>query len=646
MNKLSTSEELKQTLSGQTDYFILEELLEDAEDKIEILTKYQVIVEIKQASHSDRQKVIKKWAKKLHKHERTIKRLVQKVNEEGLSALVRKKRNDAGQLTGSIQWKRNGEEQWRSREEGVTYWTEFIINTYKKANKASRRISPHQVYIQVKSHAELDLDLKEGEYPSHVFVYKVLEPLIPDKQPRIRRPNQGPGIVIKCYSKYSKNEKTLEEIVVTRSNQLWQIDHTKLDDLLIDANGDSVGTLWITAIIDSYSGCIMGYHTGFDAAGSHEVGLALRHAILPKHYSQEYHLQKEWEVCGIPEYIVTDNAKEFHSNHLKRIAVQLGIKLRYRAYTEQGGLVERVFLNLKTEVAALLPGYKGGSLKERPHDSDKYACLSFEEYEKLLVRYFVDHHNCHPYPRRKDQTRLMVWHNGLAESTQVPEERALDICLLKQTGKRKVQAYGTINCFATIYGAGWVKDEEGLMRYNEEQNFLLPYHGCSVVLRYNPDNIVYVLVYTPESEGQPSQYLGTIRARDLEEERLSLKEWESRKKKIRNQAKQLDLSPILKERKDLMAFSEQKLTEQRRKQKKSKKQRRRMEQERITQKTRPSNLVTFPLENKPSSSTQAIQSQDNQVCLEQVKSTPETIVEESSPLMIISDWDDFVDSNW
>lgn len=154
-------------------------------------------------------------------------------------------------------------------------------------------MSPHQVFIQLKSHAELNLGLKEGEYPSHVFVYKVLEPFIPDKKPSIRRPNQGPGVVIKCYNKYDEKEKILEEIVVTRSNQVWQIDHTRLDDLLMDANGEPIGTVWITSIVDSYSGCVMGYHIGFDGAGSHEVALALRHAILPKKYGQEYNLRQE-----------------------------------------------------------------------------------------------------------------------------------------------------------------------------------------------------------------------------------------------------------------------------------------------------------------------------------------------------------------
>jgi putative transposase len=101
----------------------------------------------------------------------------------------------------------------------------------------------------------------------------------------------------------------------------------------------------------------MGYHLSFVNPGSHEVALALRYAIWQKHYGPEYELREKWEACGLPEYIVTDRAKEFKSAHLGRVAVDLGIKLRLRLYTEQGGVVERLFLGMKNEFTSKLPGF-------------------------------------------------------------------------------------------------------------------------------------------------------------------------------------------------------------------------------------------------------------------------------------------------
>ncbi len=70
-----------------------------------------------------------------------------------------------------------------------------------------------------------------------------------------------------------------------------------------------IGRPYITLVMDSYSGCVTGFYLGFEPAGSHEVGLALRHVILPKHYGTEYNLDKNWEIFGIFEYMLTDRAK-------------------------------------------------------------------------------------------------------------------------------------------------------------------------------------------------------------------------------------------------------------------------------------------------------------------------------------------------
>ena len=77
MGKPPTWEKLEPELSCQKDYFILEQLIEDAEEKFEILMKYQALLEIRQANHQERLTVIRKWAEILDKHERTLSRLLQ-----------------------------------------------------------------------------------------------------------------------------------------------------------------------------------------------------------------------------------------------------------------------------------------------------------------------------------------------------------------------------------------------------------------------------------------------------------------------------------------------------------------------------------------------------------------------------------------
>ncbi|MDZ8071058.1 MAG: transposase family protein [Nostoc sp. DedQUE08] len=189
--------------------------------------------------------------------------------------------------------------------------------------------------------------------------------------------------------------QTTEGILeVTHSNQVWQIDHAMLDTLLTDEDDKQVvGRPYITLVMDSYSDCVTGFNLGFEPAGSHEVALALRHAILPKHYGIEYELQQTWEICGIPEYIVTDRGNEFKSERLKELSLELGFILRLRAFPQAGGLIESIFGKINKEILSLYGGYTGLITEERPPIKERTACLTLDQLERILVRYFVDHYN-------------------------------------------------------------------------------------------------------------------------------------------------------------------------------------------------------------------------------------------------------------
>ncbi len=615
----------------QPSHKILIELIEDLDQRRAVMQKVQAIEDIMQASGALKQEKIQLWSDRLGKHPRTITRWLEKSEKEGLASIARATRSDAGQIKGCKRWKHS-----------VKYWTEFILKTYSDGVKAKLGITRNLVNNQVKGHAELDLGLKEGEYPSHMFVYKIIDPVIEKKNRKIRNPGQGPKIIVKVTIGKKDGKWVEEDIEVIRSNQVWQIDHTRLDNLLTDESDGLAGSVWITAVIDSWSGCVMGYHLSFGSAGSHEVALALRHAILQKQCGPEYQLQKEWEVCGLPDYIVTDRAKEFKSAHLKHIASDLNIKLRLRLYTEQGGIVERLFLALKTEFAALMLGFKGGSLKERPEQPEKYACVVYEDYARRLVRYLVDHHNQHLYPKVANQTRLMRWWAGLPDlKPRMPaSEQALDLCLMKAGQKRNVQERGCIEFLGLIYTASLSRDADGHWQYDKEANFLKPYEGHKVAIRYNPTNIVYILVYKPEENGQPSEFLGTLRARDLEEERLSFKEWEDRKKRMRDEGKEIDQSSILAEQRDAYKSSIKEF--------KTLKQRRRAENNRITRNSLHSDkVVELHLPQKT-----ALPARSNSENVDSLPKTPVLEALESSkilvkpPLYVVSDWNKFVEDGW
>jgi putative transposase len=99
--------------------------------------------------------------------------------------------------------------------------------------------------------------------------------------------------------------------------------------------------------------------------------------------------------------------------------------------------------------------------------------MIYEEYDRKLVRHFVDRVNQHLYPRIKNQTCLQRWWNGIpgGQTRQIDDERKLDICLIKKVVKT-VKKYCCITFENLIYSAGFVRDEHGFQRYDKNIDFL------------------------------------------------------------------------------------------------------------------------------------------------------------------------------
>jgi putative transposase len=375
----------------------------------------------------------------------------------------------------------------------------------------------------------------------------------------------------------SVKTRTGEDISVEYSNHLWQCDHTLVDVLLVDKDGDVIGRPWLTTVIDTYSRCIMGIRLGFDAPSSDVVALALRHAILPKQYSNEYKLHGDWGTYGKPEYFYTDGGKDFRSNHLKRIGVELGFTCILRDRPSEGGVVERPFGTFNTELFSTLPGYVGSNVQKRPEDAQKDARLTLRDLEQLLVRYIVDNYNQRIDARMGDQTRFQRWEAALrATAPDLMSDRELDICLMKQTNR-------------SIYRDGYIRFEN--LMYRGE--YLAGYAGERVVLRYDPRDITTILVYRREHDREV--FLAKAHAQDLETEQLSIEEIKTSNKKLREKGKTISNRTILEEVRDRDIFVAQK---------KSKKERQKAEQADLYSVTKQSQPIELEAEDvEPVSAT-------------------------------------------
>jgi putative transposase len=248
-------------------------------------------------------------------------------------------------------------------------------------------------------------------------------------------------------------------------NALWQADHTLLDILVLDANGEAVRP-WLTFVMDDYSRAIAGYTLFLGAPTVLQTALALRHAMWRKP-------QAAWPVCGIPDVLYVDHGSDFTSTHLEQVAADLHFQLVYSSVGRpQGrGKVERLFGTLNTECLPELPGYLSQGKPVTP------PRLSLSELDAAIGEYVqgIYHHRSH---RETGLAPLQAW-CGQGWLPRMPDSlEDLDLLLVMVAESRVVRRDGV--------------HFQGLC-YLEP--LLAAYVGESVTIRYDPRDIAEIRVF-------------------------------------------------------------------------------------------------------------------------------------------------------
>jgi putative transposase len=150
----------------------------------------------------------------------------------------------------------------------------------------------------------------------------------------------------------SKNRISIGDLYghIERPNQLWEIDASPADLLLLEDDGRTAGRYTLYVLIDIYTRRIMVLVTKTAATAG---------ALLL--------LKKGIEAWGKPEMVRTDQGSDFISQEAKRFFALLGIiHDDCTAYSpEQKGGVERHVKTVQHGIINQLPGYIGHSVADR-----------------------------------------------------------------------------------------------------------------------------------------------------------------------------------------------------------------------------------------------------------------------------------------
>lgn len=213
---------------------------------------------------------------------------------------------------------------------------------------------------------------------------------------RKRKNNQTYYISRNGLTNYQRNNRPLLGDGVqeyAKAPGMGMLDSTVCDIYLINEFGGIIGRPILTACIDAYSSLCCGYSLSWEG-GVYSLRQLMLNVITDKQeLCREHGInigQQEWDSSYCPGVLVTDQGTEYKSANFEQIA-ELGVKVVnlpvYRP--ELKGSVEKFFSIIQDLFRPYLKG-KGviePDFQERgAHDYRKDACLTLEQFEKVLIR--------------------------------------------------------------------------------------------------------------------------------------------------------------------------------------------------------------------------------------------------------------------
>lgn len=183
---------------------------------------------------------------------------------------------------------------------------------------------------------------------------------------------------------------------VDRPFQVVQIDHTHLDCIVLDDEGEPLHRPWITLIIDVFTRMVVGIALSLERPNAAMAGICTCQVMLPKGPVLEaVGVEADWPSSGKPEKVQMDNAKEFDSRTFKRALEAYGIQYEFRpvATPRYGAHIERLMRTTSEEIQTL-PGTTFSNVRAKKENKPaREAIFTFDELETYVYDWFTNTYN-------------------------------------------------------------------------------------------------------------------------------------------------------------------------------------------------------------------------------------------------------------
>lgn len=237
----------------------------------------------------------------------------------------------------------------------------------------------------------------------------------------------------------------------TRPLERVEIDHTKLDLMVVDeVYGTLAGRPWLTLAVDVYTRMPVGFYISFTEPSFESVMSCLKHAIRPKGYMAERYpdIKHSWDCYGVPETVVVDNGREFHSKDFELACLQLGIQVQHtpRKSPWMKGTVERFFGQLNQGLIHSQPGTTFSNIAARgDYDPQKNGLITFSLLVELFHQWIADVYSRSEHRGISDLPGER-WKAAVREyPVRLPSKAAdLDVILCRTLKEKPVHHYGVV----------------------------------------------------------------------------------------------------------------------------------------------------------------------------------------------------------
>lgn len=274
------------------------------------------------------------------------------------------------------------------------------------------------------------------------------------------------------------------------------LDSTICDIYLINDAKEIIGRPILTVCIDAYSSLCCGYTLTLEG-GIYSIRQLMSNVVSDKReWCKEHNIsikKEEWNSSKCPGILVTDQGTEYTSSTFEQLA-ELGIKIVnlpvYRP--ELKGSVEKFFSIIQDLFRPYLKG-KGvinPDFQERgAHDYRKDACLTLEQFEKILIRCILFYNtqrvlNNFPYTDNMLENRIQPYANNIFQYGL-----SLDGVNLIDINKEQIELTLMPRTTGKFTRTGLIVNNVRYKNKNFSEQYL---SNKEVSVAYNPDDSGYV----------------------------------------------------------------------------------------------------------------------------------------------------------